>query len=152
MHIARIHFPLSRRAALSWSSVPGNLSTATRVAEIERAQTLEAAEIAGAWRGGEGRGDLVVQGDLDFRIPTAQGLSMHPLSQALQEFPEVRGPYEALHRQLGVDPARGPVQMLARVGYSTAPAAPAPRRDDQDGPDDGWNGPRPSFLSVGFGS
>jgi len=25
-------------------------------------------------------------------------------------------------------------------------------RDDQDGPDDGWNGPMPDFLSVGFGS
>ena len=30
--------------------------------------------------------------------------------------------------------------------------APASRRDDQDGPDDGWNGPMPGFLSVGFGS
>jgi superfamily II DNA/RNA helicase len=29
--------------------------------------------------------------------------------------------------------------------------APAPRQDD-DGPDDGWNGPMPGFLSVGFGS
>jgi len=27
----------------------------------------------------------------------------------------------------------------------------APRRED-DGPDDGWNGPMPDFLSVGFGS
>lgn len=33
------------------------------------------------------------------------------------------------------------------------PAArkPAPRQDD-DGPDDGWNGPMPGFLSVGFDS
>lgn len=31
-------------------------------------------------------------------------------------------------------------------------AAPSPRHDDQDGPDDGWNGPMPGFLSVGFGS
>jgi len=30
--------------------------------------------------------------------------------------------------------------------------APSRRNDDQDGPDDGWNGPMPSFLSVGFGS
>ncbi|MBB6424456.1 DEAD/DEAH box helicase [Sphingopyxis sp. JAI128] len=30
--------------------------------------------------------------------------------------------------------------------------APSARRDDQDGPDDGWNGPMPDFLSVGFGS
>jgi hypothetical protein len=28
--------------------------------------------------------------------------------------------------------------------------APAPRHDDLDGPDDGWNGPMPGFLSVGF--
>ena len=31
-------------------------------------------------------------------------------------------------------------------------SAPASRRDDDDGPDDGWNGPMPGFLSVGFGS
>ncbi|MDO9363348.1 MAG: DEAD/DEAH box helicase [Sphingopyxis sp.] len=30
--------------------------------------------------------------------------------------------------------------------------APSRRNDDQDGPDDGWNGPMPGFLSVGFGS
>ena len=30
--------------------------------------------------------------------------------------------------------------------------APRTRRDDDDGPDDGWNGPMPDFLSVGFGS
>lgn len=30
-------------------------------------------------------------------------------------------------------------------------SAPESRRDD-DGPDDGWNGPMPGFLSVGFGS
>lgn len=31
-------------------------------------------------------------------------------------------------------------------------SAPAARRQDDDGPDDGWNGPMPDFLSVGFGS
>jgi superfamily II DNA/RNA helicase len=30
--------------------------------------------------------------------------------------------------------------------------APAARRQDDEGPDDGWNGPMPDFLSVGFGS
>jgi len=60
---------------------------------------------------------------------TAAGVDMHPLSQALQEFAEVRGPYTALHRELGQDPARGPVQMLARVGYAQAPAGPSPRRE-----------------------
>ena len=27
-----------------------------------------------------------------------------------------------------------------------------PRHDEPDGPDDGWNGPMPGFLSVGFGN
>ncbi len=59
---------------------------------------------------------------------TAAGLDMHPLSQALQEFAEVRGPYEAMHRRLGLDPARTPLQMLARVGYGEGAAAATPRR------------------------
>ena len=29
---------------------------------------------------------------------------------------------------------------------------PRSRRDEEDGPDDGWNGPMPDFLSVGFGN
>ena len=60
---------------------------------------------------------------------TAAGVDMHPLSQALQEFPEMRGPYTAVHKLLGVEPGRGAVQMLARVGFSTQPAGPSPRRD-----------------------
>ena len=60
---------------------------------------------------------------------TAAGVDMHPLSQALQEFPEVRASYEALHRELGVDPTSGPVQMMARAGYALAPAGPSPRRE-----------------------
>lgn len=59
---------------------------------------------------------------------TARGLAMHPLSQALQEFPEMAGPYAAVHRALGFDPAQATVQMLARVGHPAAPAAPSPRR------------------------
>ncbi|MFN8962787.1 MAG: twin-arginine translocation pathway signal protein, partial [Betaproteobacteria bacterium] len=62
-------------------------------------------------------------------LATAAGVDMHPLSQALQEFEAMRGPYVAVHSALGVDPAQGTVQMLARVGYATAPAEPAPRRE-----------------------
>ena len=62
-------------------------------------------------------------------LATAAGADMHPLSNALQEFDAMRGPYAAVHDALGVDPSQGTVQMLARVGYSTAPAAPAPRRE-----------------------
>jgi len=59
---------------------------------------------------------------------TALGLDMQPLSQALQEFPEMRGPYEALHRAVGAEPERLTVQMLARVGHGKTPSQPAPRR------------------------
>ena len=59
---------------------------------------------------------------------TALGLAMQPLSQALQEFAEVRPQVEALHATLGVDPASTTVQMLARVGHAIAPSGPAPRR------------------------
>ncbi len=62
-------------------------------------------------------------------LATAAGVDVHPVSQALQEFDAMRGPYAAVHRALGVDPAQGAVQMLARVGYATAPAGPSPRRD-----------------------
>ena len=60
---------------------------------------------------------------------TAAGVDMHPLSQALQEFPEMRGPYAAVHKLLGVDPGSGAVQMFARVGFATKPTGPTPRRD-----------------------
>ena len=38
-----------------------------------------------------------------------------------------------------------------RAGDKRKPPA-SDRHDDRDGPDDGWNGPMPSFLSVGFGT
>jgi len=53
------------------------------------------------------------------------GLSVHPLSQVLQEFPEMADAYGRVHRLLGVE-APGVVQMLARVGHAP-PAPPTPR-------------------------
>lgn len=46
---------------------------------------------------------------------TAMGLGFQPLSQALQEFPEMAEPYTQVHRRLAPD--GGTVQMLARIGY-----------------------------------
>ena len=46
---------------------------------------------------------------------TALGLGFQPLSQALQEFPEMAGPYALVHERLA--PEGGTVQMLARIGY-----------------------------------
>lgn len=62
-------------------------------------------------------------------LATANGVEMHPLSQALQEFAEVRQQYEAMYPLLKLDPALHTIQMLARVGYAIVAAQPTPRRD-----------------------
>lgn len=46
---------------------------------------------------------------------TAAGVSLHPVSQALQEFPEMAEVRAEAHRMLA--PEGGTVQMLGRVGY-----------------------------------
>ncbi len=55
---------------------------------------------------------------------TALSLAMHPMSQALQEYPEMAKHYAAIHSLLGVT-GKGRIQMLARIGRasSVAPAA-----------------------------
>jgi hypothetical protein len=55
---------------------------------------------------------------------TAQGLGIQPLSQALQEYPEMAGPYREIHAMLA--PGGGTVQMWARIGYGPD-VAPSPR-------------------------
>lgn len=51
---------------------------------------------------------------------TALGLGFQPLSQALQEFPEMAGPYNQVHKRLA--PNGGTVQMVSRIGYGPAVA------------------------------
>lgn len=58
---------------------------------------------------------------------TAHGLAMQPISQALQEYPEVAAPYRAIHELLGAPAPRFTVQMWARLGHAPA-VPPAPRR------------------------
>ena len=57
---------------------------------------------------------------------TELGLGFHPLSQALQEFPEMATHYARAHELLA--PQGGTVQMLARIGYAKTPP-PAPREN-----------------------
>lgn len=49
---------------------------------------------------------------------TAAGLGFQPLSQALQEFPEMAALYKQVHDRLA--PNGGTVQMLSRIGYGPA--------------------------------
>ncbi len=58
---------------------------------------------------------------------TAQGLSMHPLSQALQEYPQQADHYRAIHELVGASAAGQTVQMWTRLGRA-APTGPSPRR------------------------
>lgn len=58
---------------------------------------------------------------------TAHGLSMQPLSQALQEYPEQARPYANIHALLEAPPPRYTVQMWTRLGYAPV-IGPAPRR------------------------
>ena len=58
---------------------------------------------------------------------TAQGLSMHPLSQALQEYPEQKPLYQAVHQLIGAAERGQTVQMWTRLGHAPA-IGPAPRR------------------------
>lgn len=58
---------------------------------------------------------------------TAQGLSMQPLSQALQEYPEQAEPYAAIHALLDAPQPQQTVQMWTRLGYAPV-IGPSPRR------------------------
>ena len=56
-------------------------------------------------------------------VTTSMGLSLHPVSQALQEYPEMEGHYKTLHELLA-EPGET-VQMLGRLGFGPdVPRAP----------------------------
>lgn len=55
---------------------------------------------------------------------TALGLGLQPLSQVLQEYPEMGTEYQTIHNLLA--PNGGTVQMLGRIGYGRQ-VAPSPR-------------------------
>ena len=77
---------------------------------------------------GNSREDQIAAGRSYVRMnlkATELGISMHPLSQALQEFDEVSGQYAELRDELGVKPDET-LQMFARIGYGEQPN-PSPR-------------------------
>ncbi|MBA3910715.1 MAG: twin-arginine translocation pathway signal protein [Rhodobacter sp.] len=76
---------------------------------------------------GNSRPDQIATGADWLRVnlaATGAGLAFQPLSQALQEYPEMAALYADLHGRLA--PAGGTVQMLARIGYGPE-VAPSPR-------------------------
>jgi hypothetical protein len=72
-----------------WTTTPGN----GRVAQLEAGRDWLRLDLAA----------------------NAAGLGIQPLSQALQEYPEMAGLFGQVHAKLAPD--GGTVQMLARIGY-----------------------------------
>jgi hypothetical protein len=104
---------------------------------IERFDGTSKTAMGFVWITGKNtRADQVEAGRAYVRLQlqaTALGIGMHPLSQALQEFPEMRANYEQAHQLvLGQAAPRSAsdvtVQMLCRVGYTPAPVPATPRR------------------------
>ena len=70
---------------------------------------------------GNSRPDQIATGADWLRVnlaATAAGVAFQPLSQALQEYPEMAGLFRQVHAKLAPD--GGTVQMLARIGYGPA--------------------------------
>jgi hypothetical protein len=82
---------------------------------------------------GNSRHDQIAAGRAYVRVnlaATAQGVAMHPVSQALQEFTEMVPHFTSMRSALGVA-GDDTVQMLFRLGYAT-PSPHTPRRPIDD--------------------
>jgi hypothetical protein len=99
-------------------------------AGADRYRAIMASAMGFAWIVSKGntRADQLEAGRHYVRMnlaATIAGLSVHPVSQALQEFPEMQAPF-GLARSLLAVPEGSTLQMLARLGYAD-PQPPAPR-------------------------
>ena len=126
---------LARTGLLDRTKFPAPDSQATR-GQIKDFDAITASTPAYLWLVTEGnrRPQQVDAGRAYVRVNlagAALGLAMHPNEQSLQEYPEVAGPYQAIHALLDAPAPRFTVQMLARLGHLPAGAGaapPAPRR------------------------
>lgn len=113
MHLSGL---FSREAALDRSSTA---FLEGRAAVLENTDTA----MAHLWMvtDGNSRIDQIHAGRDWLRInlaATALGVGIQPLSQALQEYPEMTTHYDEVHRMLA--PEGGTIQMLARLGYGVS--------------------------------
>lgn len=95
---------------------------------LDQYRSAAATARAFAWlTGPEGRAAEIAAGRAyaRFALKVAElDLAIHPWSQSLQEFPEMRSLYNEVHELIGSGQR---IQMLVRVGYA-APVMAAPRR------------------------
>lgn len=112
----------SRAAALDTTSTTFTAGLDAVMANVDTAMGHVWLTTAGNTRADQ----LAVGADwLRVNLATTQaGLGFQPLSQGLQEYPEMAAIYARLHTQLA--PAGGTVQMLSRIGYGIT-VDPSPR-------------------------
>ncbi|MDZ7629045.1 MAG: hypothetical protein U5J99_11665 [Parvularculaceae bacterium] len=109
------------------SGQPGEMAFEESLAFYDKACASAAAFIATSTATNT-RADQLAAGAAWVRIHQAaaqRGVAFHPLSQALQEFPEMAPAYDRAHEILAHQP-RATVQMLARLGYAKD-QPPSPR-------------------------
>ncbi len=110
--------------ALTGQLTRQNMATPGSIAHnsvIERYQPTLASGMAYGWviTDGNSRVEQLRAGAAWVRFnleSTRQGLGFHPISQALQEYREMKAEYKKVHEMLGAKPGQC-VQMLARLGY-----------------------------------
>jgi hypothetical protein len=117
---------LSATGQISRKALADPASNAFRIG-YTRYETMLAASPAYVWIAtpGNTRAEQLAAGRAYLRAnlaATRAGVAMHPVSQALQEFPEMAGLRSEIHRLL----LQNNVQMLARIGYAPLPE-PTPR-------------------------
>jgi hypothetical protein len=125
---------------LSRAALADPASSAFRQGQTMMAETYGSIPaILSVTTNGNSRGHQLFAGTLYARanlLATSLGLAMHPMSQSLQEYPEMAGVFASMQALLrpvftngitgSISTANGRVQMLARIGYA-APVPPAPR-------------------------
>ena len=113
-------FDLLRATGLFNREVARNTSSFSYQAGLDAVLANTRTAMGHVWMVSEGntRSDQITAGRDWLRVnlaATAEGLGFQPLSQALQEYPEMDALYTQVHDLLA--PQGGTVQMLARIGY-----------------------------------
>jgi hypothetical protein len=111
---------LALTGQISRASLADSTSSAYK-AGIDKYRPMLEATPAYLWltTPGNRRGDQIAAGRAYVRAnlaATLAGLSLHPVSQALQEYPEMADEFNGLNQRLGME-APNRIQMLARLGY-----------------------------------
>jgi hypothetical protein len=120
---------MNKLGLLTHESLADPSSTAFKQGlDIYEAMLMSAMGYAWVITDGNGRLDQLAAGRAWIRTnlqATGLGLAIHPLSQALQEYPEMADLYREIHQTLGAN-GNQTVQMFGRLGYGP-PVPPSPR-------------------------